>query len=196
MIIRNYGRLWKKSAVNWGDSRQQGDLLAIGERNKGGADFREQVAVYILHGPDLQPVYVGHTGKGKTKLLGRLRAHAHNPRMANRWEFFSWFGFRRAEPDGMLADIQKTTKLDFVTALHQLEAVLIYALEPKLNGQSGLWGEAEEYFQMATQEQWGFSHDDIVAEVNDLKERIEELTRVMKGKPRTSASMLRATARK
>lgn len=180
MIISNYGRFWKKEAVNWGTPRHQGNLLAIGERNKGGADFREQIAVYILHGPDLHPVYVGHTGKGKTKLLGRLSSHRLNPHMSTRWKYFSWYGFRDVNPDGTLAEIAESINLDFVTALHQLEAVLIYALEPKLNGQSGVWGKAEEYFQICTKEQWGFSNSDIAKEIGKLKERMDELIAIMK----------------
>lgn len=188
MIIKNYGRFWKKSAINWGSSQRPGDLGGMGEWNKGGADFREQVAIYILHAQDFTPVYVGQTGRGKAKLLNRLKAHAADPRMADRWEYFSWFGFRAANADGSLGRINQRLHIDFTTVLDQIEAILICALEPKFNRRSGVWQQAEEYFQAATQEQWGYSHNDLFHEVRAMSEGVNDLAIAVKKVLRTSVS--------
>jgi len=86
MLIKNYGRLWERSAVHWGGGNLgPGNLGAIGEWNKGGADFREQVAIYILHDSNYSSIYVGQTGAKEAKLFHRLAFHNRNLKM-QRWD--------------------------------------------------------------------------------------------------------------
>lgn len=174
MLIKNYGRLWKRSAVQWGGGhRGRGMLGAIGERNKGGADFREQVAIYILHDANFAPVYVGQTGARGAKLFQRLCYHNRNLKM-QRWDYFSWFGFCEVKPDGSLIPHPETASIALPRMLDEFESLLILLLEPKKNRQSGKWLDVEEYFQMGSAEDWGYTTNDVIEHLRRLEKIVSQ----------------------
>jgi hypothetical protein len=96
MIFRCYGLFWRRDEINWHPGTgKKGEFRLLGRRgaNNGHlrvADFREQIGIYILYG-DLGPYYVGLT---REQSFGdRLRSHCSD-KHANKWDRFSWFGFR------------------------------------------------------------------------------------------------------
>ncbi|MBI5425213.1 MAG: hypothetical protein HZA32_14135 [Opitutae bacterium] len=179
VLIKNYGRLWKRSAVEWRGGRlRRGALLGIGEKNKSGGDFRDQIAIYILHDAAFVPIYVGQTGSKEARLFDRLAAHNRNPKMGQ-WDFFSWFGFREMDQNGFLVAHTESTALSRAQALDEIESLLILLLEPKRNRQTGRWKSVEEFFQMASKEAWGYSN-------NDIHKRLVRIEELLQKKGRTS----------
>lgn len=148
MLIKNFGHLWERRYINYGHGRARGHLRGYKVQNKP-LDFREQIGVYVLYDKDFIPVYVGQAGNGNATLFTRLKQH-ETDHLWNRWESFSWFGFRGVTSNGTLSKhdrIDNIFKSPGSSLLNEFEAVLITALEPKLNKQGAKWKHIAEYFQ-------------------------------------------------
>jgi hypothetical protein len=93
----------------------------------------------------------------------------------NRWEHFSWFGFRRVnKSSGQLSlfdSLDKTFKISGTLLLNEIEGALITALEPKLNKQGACWKDVEEYFQVIDDEM----EDLTLGDVLDSDAKLEKL---------------------
>jgi hypothetical protein len=65
------------------------------------ADFRDQIGVYVLYDWNQNIVYVGQAVNvnGNGTLFNRLKNHMDG-RLWNRWQYFSWVGFRDVNKDG------------------------------------------------------------------------------------------------
>ena len=176
MLIRNYGHLWERRFVYWGRGSNAGHLWGTKTPNDSGADFRDQIGIYILYDKDNNPVYVGQTGSGNQRLFSRLRQHTKD-HLWNRWEYFSWYGFRRVNANAALSDYDKPEKI-FKTKgdnlLNEIESALIVALEPKLNKQGPRWKDVDEYFQYVEEELEERSISEVLREFSELKEIINK----------------------
>jgi hypothetical protein len=175
MLIRNYGHLWERKYINYGTGGQgnKGNLRGyITEKHK--ADFREQIGIYVLFDKDFAPIYVGQAGNGQRKLLSRLNQH-ETDHLWNRWDFFSWFGFRRVNQSGKLSafdDVEKIFKAKGSLLLNEIEGALITALEPKLNKQGARWKDIKEYFQDIDDEMRELTVGDLAEEFKTLKKQL------------------------
>lgn len=103
----------------------------------GVVDFAKQCAVYLLH-HDREIIYVGQT----VELGPRLREHTKSPHLHNRWNRFSWFGFRkvihRDMGPGCLGKPILPSDFGIDEWMKTVEGILIAALEPRNNGMAGL----------------------------------------------------------
>ena len=108
-------------------------------------NFADQDAVYVLYDRD-RAVYVGRTTSGG--LFTRLKAHTSG-RFANRWDRFSWFGFREPVDDGSL----RPSVASFPTSavIEAMEAIMIETLEPPQNRRRGDNFMGAEYDQVPDQ---------------------------------------------
>lgn len=162
LAIKNYGHYWSRDLIDWGNRGRgnQGSLkgarTAFAEQAH--ADFREQIGIYCLFGPNREVVYVGQTGARDQRLWYRLRQHSRG-HLRDRWTNFSWFGFLSVDANGQLAAAQDPDQPiagQYAAALNEIEAVLIQILEPRLNKQGPRWGrdqdETVEYFQFSERE--------------------------------------------
>jgi len=176
MLIRNYGHLWERRFVFWGNAGTKGHLWGIRTPNDVGADFREQIGIYILFDKNYTPVYVGQVGSGKQRLFLRLRQHK-NDHLWNRWEYFSWFGFRRVNgANGSLSEHDKPGKIfkaKGAILLNEIEAALLVALEPKINKQGPRWKDVEEFFQYVEEEQQERSISEVLRKIGALEAVID-----------------------
>jgi len=139
--ILNLGARWRTSDVYWNTSNKNGQLLGVKATALRGpqANFAHQTGIYILYA-DFTPVYVGQANK---RLFTQLKTHHLHDDLAGRWDRFSWFGFRRVvggntprlSASGVNFNISTRQLLD------HLEAMLIHAFEPALNGQEGRFGK-------------------------------------------------------
>ena len=116
--------------VTWTGRGQFRLLGHIGTRRPDVCDFRPQRGIYILH-DDYGPYYVGLTSKAP--LGDRLKQHLSDYH-EERWDRFSWFGFR-AVGGGRLADgtltlraLPAAPRADSVSAIRDIEALLIQSL--------------------------------------------------------------------
>jgi hypothetical protein len=156
-IIKNYGLRWLRNKVDWGSPGRTGRLLGKYSRAKrsDNIDFREQIGVYVLYETGFAPVYIGQAGFGNADLFGRLKSH-QNDHLRDRWFYFSWFGFRDIGRNGNLFERQKAdarTSLTYLSALDEIEGLLIQVLEPRLNKQGAKWQRtAQEYVQVGRDE--------------------------------------------
>lgn len=134
MLIRAYGLFWSADEIDWypGPGRGGGFML-LGRRYKNRpnlqlADFRRQSGLYILYG-NYGPHYVGRANR----LGGRLRQHRKD-RHADKWNRFSWFGFRsvlaKRDARGLheLKELPKKMGGTSYKQIGELEALLIRAL--------------------------------------------------------------------
>jgi hypothetical protein len=108
-------------------------------------------------------------------LFSRLKQH-ETDHLWNRWESFSWFGFRRVTADGTLSKndrVDNIFKSRGASLLNEFEGMLITALEPKLNKQGAKWEHVDEYFQEI---------DEYMQEITnfDIQERIEAIENILK----------------
>lgn len=179
MLIRNFGHLWERKYINYGRPKVSGHLRGYITSTKK-VDFREQIGIYVLSDKDLLPIYVGQAGNGNRRLLARLREHERD-HLWNRWEHFSWFGFRRVNQNGSLSlhdDAQKIFKATGVELLNEVEGALITALEPRLNKQGARWKDADEYYQEIDEEM----DEPTLADIARGHEKIEKLIAELSGR--------------
>lgn len=150
-IIKNYGFLWERKYIyrGSGGNGNAGHLLGV-TTNKRETDFKEQIGVYVLYDKNQHIVYVGQAGNGNATLFSRLKHHMSGA-LWNRWEYFTWIGFRDVNANGALSNQQNVESsvsgFKYADALNEIEGILIEVIEPKLNKQSGRLKDAVEYFQ-------------------------------------------------
>jgi hypothetical protein len=158
--IVNFGHFWSRDNVEWGSkgAGNAGDLKGYrgSSKNKIIIDFKDQISIYILYTESREPIYVGQTGSGSSRLLSRLRNHTTN-HLSNRWDYFSWFGLcpikTKKTKNGLIYNIDEDhrgeTEFSGINAqaLNEIESVLLQILEPRLNKRGPNWGGTEEYFQ-------------------------------------------------
>lgn len=150
-IIKNYGFLWERKYIyrGSGGDGNAGHLRGFASSDRE-ADFREQIGVYVLYDRNQQIVYVGQAGNGNATLFTRLKNHM-NGALWNRWEYFTWIGFRDVNANGTLSNQQSVESavsgFKYSDALNEIEGILIEVIEPKLNKQAGRLKGAVEYFQ-------------------------------------------------
>ena len=176
-IIKNYGFLWDRNYIYRGAGNNAGHLkgsasgLAL-------ADFREQIGVNVLYDSGQRIVYVGQAGNGNATLFTRLKNHMDG-QMWNRWQYFTWIGFKDVNADGNLSAQQNVDSgvsgFKYSDALNEVEGILIEVIEPKLNKQSGRLKSAREYYQY---------RDDRLTDVTaaDVLEELQALRRELKSK--------------
>lgn len=160
-LIQCYGLRWKASDVFWGKRNNPGTLLGYRRgKKRHPVDFREQLGVYVLYAGD-RIIYVGEAHSQRDGLYGRLRKHREE--FGERWDRFSWFGFRGInERDHKLSVVVESFKPDLRTAIEQVEAVLIATIEPGINSQGGKFQGAEECIQQRDNENLGKTHEEMV----------------------------------
>lgn len=152
MFIKNFGLFWRAEEVDWNPgSGARGAFRLLGRRgeNLPGlrlADFRFQQGIYILYS-NHGPYYTGLTTKqGLGKRLKDHQADGHE----DRWDRFSWFGFRQVlgatDKDSMcrLKKLASVTVGSPATIIRDVEALLIRAM--------GLTNIAQTKFEDA--EEW------------------------------------------
>lgn len=178
LTIKNYGHFWSRDLVDWGSRGRgnQGSLLGAfrATAEKADADFRDQIAIYVLFNGNREVVYIGQTGKGNQRLFSRLRQHARGP-MRDRWHNFSWFGFLDVDSkSGKLIETdnpEAAVKGSHLAALDEIEAVLMQIVEPRLNKRGPNWTDTVEYFQYSDAEPTTL--DDIWFELESIKDRLK-----------------------
>jgi len=149
MLIKCAGYMWHRRHINW--NRRE----LFGRPEEGGGDavnFADQSAIYGLYSPNLECVYIGQAGSGKSNALyDRLRDHAVNDHLFCFWERFTWIGFyspeqlRNKDFDDPIA-----TDITLKEALDALESVATYLALPRFNRRWGTgFGGVDWYYQEA-----------------------------------------------
>jgi len=153
--ILNIGARWRAEDVYWNSGPDNGKLLGVRRAALRGpeANFAEQSGIYVLYS-DFTPIYVGQANK---RLFARLKEHHLKDDLAGRWNRFSWFGFRKVVGGNSprLSVPGVTFAIETSQLLDHLEAMLIHAFEPALNGQKGRFGKAVERYKQIRDERLG-----------------------------------------
>ncbi|MES2757119.1 MAG: GIY-YIG nuclease family protein [Pseudomonadota bacterium] len=179
-IIKNFGFLWERKYIYRGTGGD-GNAGHLCGRASGGksADFRYQIGVYVLYDRNQSIVYVGQAGNGNATLFTRLRNHMDGA-LWNRWEYFSWVGFRDVNLDGELSNQQAVESgvsgFKYSDALNEIEGILIAILEPKLNKQGGNLRAAVEYFQHVDERIRDVSNHDLLVELDRISTALNVLS--------------------
>jgi hypothetical protein len=157
VLIKAYGEYWNPDLVEW-DAKQ---LLGRRSRVRGREiNVYEETGVYVLY-KDFQPVYVGRAVK--QPIGNRLAGHRRSRRKGPRWDTFSWFGIREILPSGKLKNRKKTFAATSEELIATLEALLILAIDPKLNSRREKLKNAVRLNQSEP------------AETMDIEERMESI---------------------
>lgn len=154
MKITSYGLFWRSEEIEWapgGGNRDIFRLLGRHGKNKPTikvADFRHQTGIYILY-DDYGAYYVGLSRAGLGK---RLLDHTKD-KHADKWDRFSWFGFRplgNADKNGVvqLGSGNEEITEDAHATIGDLEALLIKAMGPKANSAKMSLKDAVEWKQI------------------------------------------------
>ena len=170
-IIKNYGFLWERQHINrgTGGAGKAGHLKGFRDGAKNNhVDFCEQIGVYALYDRNQTIVYIGQAGNGKATLFARLKQHMDGSQLWNRWEYFSWVGFKGVTRGGLNKKHvvgARVSQFTYGAALNEIEGILIELIEPKLNKQGGRLKRAIEYFQFVDEQ----------TTLQTLKEKIDQL---------------------
>lgn len=139
-LIKIYGLRWHVERVAWTSAEGIIGLWGVPgrERRSMPVDFSRQSAIYVLYAGEAI-VYVGQSGHSHNRLFARLKNHRAD-RLADRWDRFSWFGLYPLRRSGVVDDASDKNTVASSKVLDQIEAVMIEALEPRLNRQGGQFG--------------------------------------------------------
>lgn len=162
-FIRAYGEFWDRSEVSWAPGRgvpNEFRLLGrVGTRHPKleVCDFRQQRGIYILH-DDYGAYYVGLAIDRDIGL--RLRDHTRDHH-AERWDRFSWFGFRTVLTGSMedgtkrLGQVPDLSVSKTATTIRDVETMLTRVLGTHKfgNRQIGRFATAERWTQVRL-DQW------------------------------------------
>ena len=154
LTVKAYGLHWDRTLVDW--SPTKGQLWGQRDDNSSPVNFADQDGIYLLHSWN-EIVYVGQTltRKGDAGLYNRLRSHHadRDKRKSDRWDTFSWFGFKAV--DERMNLLAAPPAGDLASVIDVVEAMFIEALMPRLNMQSGRGSKALRdtglYFQSSFQ---------------------------------------------
>lgn len=166
VLIKAYGEYWNPDLVEW-DSKQ---LLGHTRKAKGKEiDVYEQIGVYVLY-KDFQPVYVGRSVR--QSIGSRVEGHRQSRRRGPRWDTFSWFGIREILlPSGKLKRHRKSFSATSEELVATLEALLIRAIDPKLNSRRERLKNAVRLTQSDPAE----TLDPLEERMEKIEEKIDEL---------------------
>jgi hypothetical protein len=175
-IIKNFGFLWERKFIYRGNGGNAGHLRGTSQ-GKSEADFSEQFGVYVLYDRNQSIVYVGQAGNGNATLFSRLKTHMDSNHLRNRWEYFSWVGFKDVNLNGCLSEHQSVESgvsgFKYSDALNEIEGILIEIIEPKLNKQGGKLAAAREYRQLVDEKFRSVTNHDLREELRSIKKLIE-----------------------
>lgn len=162
MLVRSIGLFWREDCVFWGAGSSAGALLGVpfNATTSDPIDFRDQIGIYTLYA-DYQLVYVGQAGVGDQTLFSRLKQHRKND-LSGRWNRFSWFGVLRALNSGSLSSKTDALHPELSDVLNHIEAILIHAAEPPMNGQGGRFGDNVTRYQQVRDERLGPSDHEML----------------------------------
>ena len=151
LTVKAYGLYWSRGLVNWEASQNSGSARLLGSADGDPVNFADQDGVYLLHNSN-EIAYVGQSFTPFTDRAGlysRLRRHHNDSRKSERWDTFSWFGFRPVDDNGQLQQAPENANLKDVIDL--VEGILIEGIMPRLNMRRGegikVW-EANLYNQV------------------------------------------------
>ncbi len=174
------GARWKAENVYWYSDPKNGHLLGVRTSAKTSpiANFAYQAGIYVLYS-DFTPIYVG---QANNTLFARLKAHHLSDDLAGRWDRFTWFGFRSVV--GGKKPRLSVAGVDFHIGTNQLldhlEAAMIHAFEPSLNGQEGRFGKTVLRYSQVRDERLGPSNRQLLegmAQKGDLVPEGKKITK-------------------
>lgn len=179
-VIKNFGFLWERKYLHRGAGGNGNAGHLKGFTGRFVADFRDQIGVYVLYDRNQSIVYVGQAGNGNATLFTRLKNHMDGA-LWNRWEYFSWIGFRDVNANGALSNQQSVDSgvagFKYSDALNEIEGILIEIIEPKLNKQGGKLKGATEYYQYVDERMGEVSNDDLYRELINLSKTVESINK-------------------
>lgn len=142
-MIRNYGLEWERDVA-----LKNGGLIG---RDKTGlqVDFGDQIGLYVLRKGE-KSVYVGKAGTDGTNgtIVGRLYSHYLNPEKTRKWDNFSWFGIYDVNRRSRDLIYDPVIRGKATALIGDIEALLIYLLDPELNRWSGKHRHMTQFMQV------------------------------------------------
>jgi hypothetical protein len=169
ILIKTYGEFWNPEIVNW---NRKWRLLGKRRSHSKGPDINvyEERGVYVLY-KEFEPVYVGKADQ--TSIGYRLQMHRQSRRKGPRWDQFSWFGFRGLNKNNSLRNINAAFHPKKNELIATLEALLIVAIDPRLNSRREKFKNAIRLYQSDTDRPL-----DVEDRLDSIEEKLERLLEV------------------
>ena len=134
LTVKAYGLYWDRGQVDWGSTN--GQIWGQQYDQSRPVNFADEEGIYLLHkGSEIAYVGQTRTERGQSGLYARLRYHHNDRRKSDRWDAFSWFGFRPVAENGDLLPAPGSGNLADI--INVIEAMLIEGLMPRLNMRRG-----------------------------------------------------------
>jgi predicted MPP superfamily phosphohydrolase len=160
VLIKTFGLFWRRDEVDWEPGTGHTFRLLGRNRDRNPnlwlADFQHQTGIYILYG-NHGAYYVGLTKSEATGLAGRLKDH--NARK-EKWDRFSWFGFRtvkKGRDDRSFHELGKMPNVknnaNVTEIITDVEALLIRAMGLAENANATGFTNAVEWYQVKISEE-------------------------------------------
>ena len=166
VLIKVYGEFWNPELVNWKNSWR---LLGRRRSDFKGPDVNvyEERGIYVLY-KDYQPVYVGKADK---QSIGyRLQLPRQSWRKGPRWDRFSWVGIRGLRTNDKLRSQNAAFHPSTAELIATLEALLIVAIDPRLNSRREKFRNAVRLFQSDT-----VAPVDLDGRLDSIEQKLEQL---------------------
>ena len=144
LTVKAFGLYWSRTLVDWTPTPNSRQAQLLGDAGAGPVNFADQDGIYLLQSGN-ETVYAGQSYTPDTDTAGlyrRLKSHHTNSRKSDRWDTFSWFGFRPVSEDRRLLPTPGTATVKDVIDL--IEGILIEGLMPRLNMRRGEGSKAWE----------------------------------------------------
>ena len=169
ILIKTYGEFWDPDLVNWNNTwRLLGRPSA--KSKKAAVNVYEERGVYVLY-KEYEPVYVG---KADSQSIGyRLQLHRQSHSKGPRWDQFSWFGICGLTPKNRVRSIKTAFHPKTDELIATLEALLIVAIEPRLNRRKERFKNALRLYQAANDKPLEIE-DRLISIESKLAELLEE----------------------
>lgn len=172
------GAHWKACDVYWKTAPENGALYGVNSKNLTGphVNHAHQTGIYVLYG-DYKPVYVG---QANSSLFARLQMHYRKDDLVGRWETFTWIGMRRAlsGDDPSLSSNESSFHINRGQLLDHLEAAMIHAFEPPMNGQEGRFGKSVVRYSQIRDERLGPSDRELLELIAKATKALPEGMRI------------------
>jgi len=141
ILIKSYGEFWNPDLVDWKNSRN-----LLGRRTRMGRNINvyDELGVYVLYS-DYTPVYVGKAFS--SSIGGRIKGHRQSSRKGPRWDRFSWFGVLGLDSKDRLKKSKHGLRVTTEELVATLEALLIVAIDPRLNQRREKFRNADRLLQ-------------------------------------------------
>lgn len=177
-LINSYGLYWSRDAVDWNSQKLLGERRHYKVNKNNTTKKIKDCNVWSVRGiyalySNFKLIYAGLAGSNEG-IGSRLKAHTEKPRLAKRWDSFSWFGIDGFNDDGTSRRyVDNSVPAEIL--VRSFELIAIFVADPPLNRSQGRFKGAEQIVQAPRQLRSSPSLSDLEVLLRQVLEEVKEL---------------------